>query len=63
MDEKKSYTVDEIEEIYGISRQILIKAIKNKKLKGIQIPGKAYRVDALEIERFINERKTKSNTK
>ena len=31
MNEVKSYTVDEIEEIYGISRQILIKAIKEKK--------------------------------
>lgn len=63
MNEVKSYTVDEIEEIYGISRQILIKAIKEKKLKGNQIPGKAYRIEAQEIERYLEEKKHKINAK
>ena len=63
MNEVKSYTVDEIEEIYGISRQILIKAIKEKKLKGNQIPGKAYRIEAQEIERYLKEKKHKINIK
>ena len=63
MNEVKSYTVDEIEEIYGISRQILIKAIKEKKLKGNQIPGKAYRIEVQEIERYLEEKKHKINAK
>jgi len=63
MNEVKSYTVDEIEEMYGISRQRLIKNIKEGKLKGTQMPGKAYRVDVKEIERFIKELNDKSNNK
>jgi len=70
MDETKptapeTLSVDQIEEIYGISRQVLIKAIKEKKLKGYQIPSKAYVVEKAEVERYASTKKWKhkSNVK
>ena len=54
---KKRLSVDEIEEIYGISRRRLVTYIKKGKLKGHKINGQAYQIDEDELKEFIKKNK------
>jgi len=58
-EEIKTYSVDELEEMYGISRKTLLRYIKDKKLNGIKIPGKAWRIREDEFKKFMEERNAK----
>jgi excisionase family DNA binding protein len=51
---KPLVTLDEAQIITGLSREILIDAIKNGQLPA-RIMGKAYRIKQADIDRYINE--------
>ena len=54
LQEKLLFTLSEARVMTGLSRQILLEAIKEGRLPS-QILGKAYRIKAKDLEQFIDE--------
>ena len=53
-DNEESYTVDELQEMWGVTKRRLIKYILEGKLKGKRIDKKhAYRVNKKDAEEFL----------
>ena len=53
-DKEESYTVDELQEMWGVTKRRLIKFILEGKLKGKRIDKKhAYRVTKKDAEEFL----------
>ncbi len=54
LQEKLLFTLSEARVMTGLSRQILMEAIKEGRLP-FQIVGKAYRIKVKDLEQFIDE--------
>ena len=61
-DKEETYTVDELQEMWGVTKRRLIKFILEGKLKGKRIAKKhAYRVTKKDAEEFLKSGLIKSS--
>ncbi|MGM9880760.1 MAG: helix-turn-helix domain-containing protein [Bacilli bacterium] len=61
-DKEESYTVDELQEMWGVTKRRLIKYILEGKLKGKRIDKRhAYRVSKKDAEEFLKSGLIKSS--
>lgn len=57
----KGYTVREVSEITGVSRQLVRKLIRDGSIPAVQLGGRRYTIFEDDLEKFIDARRVKRN--